>query len=280
LKGQLGAVTALAFSPDGLTLASADKTSTEVSVRQWDLARKTERIPRWDKRAAGACNSLAFSPDGKWLAFNYSGLLHWFDVATGPTGPRGPPPEGRDTALWGAGDAMAFAFSADGTLAASHSSGEGGIYRMDNFPKKGLKDLKNLGRFPAVAYSPDGKTLACCQKGWTELRNPETGELLPDGRLLQPERAAPRPSGKSAPPLVIAVAFARDGNALATLDNEGVVVVWDPRTRSRVWQQQLEGKQPCVPGCLSFASSRGLVVARDGTVYVLVPERATDKTSK
>jgi hypothetical protein len=73
--------------------------------------------------------------------------------------------------------------------------------------------------------------------------------------------------------VVVAVSFARDGNALATLDNEGILVVWDPRTKSQVWQYQLEGTQPCTPGCLIFASNRALIAAREKTVYVLVPNK-------
>jgi serine/threonine protein kinase len=253
LRGHQGPVVSLAFSPDGLNLASAGKTSANLSIHLWDLSVPRKPIRSWEGRSSQGCRNLLFSPDGKWLAVNDWGKLHWFDLATGSDSwPEGP------------GGVNALTFSSNGTLAASLQTG-GVLLLMANFPKGKSTYLPDIGTFSAIAFAPDGKTLACCQKATTELRNAETGDLL--GRLEQPDAAA----------TVVALAFARDGTALATLGNKGLVVVWDTKTRNKVWQHQLEGTQPCVPGCLIFASDRYLVTARDRTIYVLAPPRAADK---
>lgn len=65
LRGHTGTVTAVAFSPDGLTIASS---SLDGSVRLWDTANgaQTARID-----AGVPATSLAYSPDGATLAVGY-----------------------------------------------------------------------------------------------------------------------------------------------------------------------------------------------------------------
>jgi WD40 repeat protein len=75
------AFNALAFSPDGQTIAAA----TEAGLYLWD-AKSGEQLWRWPKEGTGAeRNVVAFSPDSKLVisAFDISGYL--FDSHTGKT---------------------------------------------------------------------------------------------------------------------------------------------------------------------------------------------------
>jgi WD40 repeat protein len=64
LTGHAEGVSALAFSPDGLTLATA---GVDRCVKLWDLTEGKERTTL--SSGVGNVNALAFSRDGNWIAF-------------------------------------------------------------------------------------------------------------------------------------------------------------------------------------------------------------------
>jgi WD40 repeat protein len=103
-------VRALALSPDGATLASAD----DWAVRLYDVARRQQRTTLTGHK--GRVTTLAFSPDGRTLASaGWDQRVRFWD-----------PDAGRERAAfdWGVGRIGAVAFSPDGLLAAA--AGEGG----------------------------------------------------------------------------------------------------------------------------------------------------------
>ena len=109
---RLGQVTAVAYGPDGKTLATADGDT----LRLWDAAtgREVSRIDGHEDLIA----SVAIAPDGKTVASgDMGGTLRLRDVATGGVGPRVPGCEGR---------VHSVTFSPDGkTLAAGDDTGAG-----------------------------------------------------------------------------------------------------------------------------------------------------------
>src|SRR5262249_49243826 len=83
LQGHADGVVALAFSPDGRTLASGDMHG---AVKVWDVATRTERASletTGDKAFLSEVPALAFAPDGRTLAVAAGRDVQLWDVATG-----------------------------------------------------------------------------------------------------------------------------------------------------------------------------------------------------
>jgi RNA polymerase sigma factor (sigma-70 family) len=241
LGGHKGAVRAVAFAPDGKTLATAGADKT---VRVWDLAtrRQIHKLEQPDE-AAG----VAFSPDGKTLAATSAGKTGWVVLWEAATG----------NLLWQAGATAGacgtVAFSADGKALAV-GFGPGAVMRFDMPSGKEMWLAKGMGAGTpaAAAFSPDGKLLAVGDDGGgIHLLDP-AGRLVSRWRVSGPvtalaflpgDRLAAADGGKAVHSLdasngakkaafegngvVRALALSTDGKRLVTAGAGGAVLLWD-----------------------------------------------------
>jgi WD40 repeat protein len=80
LRGHDRPVCTLSFSPNGRLLASGDYGGT---VKLWDLAATTRRVPRTVSAARDEAAALVFSPDSATLAVAVDRVVQLWDAATG-----------------------------------------------------------------------------------------------------------------------------------------------------------------------------------------------------
>jgi WD40 repeat protein len=220
--------TALTLTPDGKTLAVAESNqSAEIArlasrVSLWDLTADKPRRVHPD-RSCKSVMSLAFSPDGDSVlglcilpsVINSVRLYDW-DLVNGG--------ERRSLDVVNLGfNSAAFAFSADGRWLAVQNW-------VDIFPAdrdfmfslwdvaagREVRQFKGAARqVGKLAFSPDGRTLACASEDGVTVRCWEvaTGE---ERRRFVGHRGEPR-----------ALAFSADGTLLASGTTDTTAVVWD-----------------------------------------------------
>jgi WD40 repeat protein len=211
----------LAFSPDGKTLATGGgEYYKSGEVRLWDVQRGQLKVVL--RGQAHRVMSLAFSPDGKMLAtgggeFLQSGEVRLWDVqhARAKVLPHGD-----------AVEVGTLAFSPDGKLLATGVTGrptgdeppvaEVRLWDAQSGQLKATLQAHTVV-VSALAFSPDGKTLATGSWDHTvRLWDGHTGQL--EATL---QHTAP----------VHALTFSPNGQTLATGDHNGTVELWDARTR-------------------------------------------------
>jgi WD40 repeat protein len=292
-------ITALAFAPDGKTLAAG--TGGYVTsggwVELWDMADQTirDRLP-----GGGTMEGLAYSPDGTLLATSSvtSGVRLW-DVATGEVLKElGPIP----------GTVERVAFSPDGTQLAVDMTWKLSVWDVATGESRVAVETGEAGADYAfgVAYSPDGRLLATGGPNSTiALWDPATGTLLGTlaghessiydivfspvplagdlGRWLMasatrwdqgPARLwAVQREGDTVSATELAVleggisrvAFSPDGALLATGNETGVAQLWDTATTDLL--AEFRGHAESIAS-LAFSSDGTLVATGgwDGTI--------------
>jgi RNA polymerase sigma factor (sigma-70 family) len=242
---------AVAFAPDGRTLASVSGGDESGVLRLWNVATSKERVVR-DEAAGlrcvafsrdGTClatggfdntaqlrdprtgttrrvlrghskgvNSLAFRPDGKLLLTgSLDGTARLWDVATG---------KALATLEGHTGSVFCVAFSPDGRTAATAGT-DGAIKLWDVAGRKEKLTLRGHAEaIEQVAFSPDGKTLASASWDHTI-------------RLWDVATGSPRRVLRGQASKVLTLAFSPDGRTLATgngifyEDVAGEVRLWD-----------------------------------------------------
>lgn len=289
-------VRAVAFSPDGRSLASADGPR---GVHLWD-AREFKELHALKAGAQPVdAHSLAFAPDGKSLvAPNSSGDACVWSVDRGVLLQKIPNPGGR-----GVG---AVAFSADGkTVASGGDSGrialwdvekreahsmpeghtqaltclatdhaskqvvttgeDGGARLWDLSTGKVVREFR-LAKVPgampfiwSAAFAADDKLLALSyQSQGIALWNPEDGKLVRQLGLEEGGRTSSR---------IAAVAFSPDGKTLASDSiDESVIRLWNPATGEAL--RTLERKEKRGTSLAYSGDGKWLASAAAGQVYL------------
>jgi WD40 repeat protein/serine/threonine protein kinase len=301
LRGHRGAVPAIAFHPDGQSLATG---SFDGTVRLWEVA--SGRELRMLSADSGAICSVAFRPDGKILAAgSRTGTVMLWDTATGdlvrslmahdfpvldlafsPDGHR-LATAGQTVKLWdidtqsaepeprelkeGPGQIRAVAFSPDGRLVASARNNEAtATYAIDLWDAgsgQRLQTIRSSSRMWLydLAFHPDGRRLTAAQSFEGVVTwDIETRREV--GRLTEH-------AGQ-----VYRVAYSGDGRLLASAGDDGQIWIRDAATNQKL--RVLEGQVVSI-GALALGPAGTSLVASSGTATAFLWDlnsRVTDAT--
>ena len=199
--------TALAFSPDGRTLASG----SDFGIEFWDVDTRTQKAAMSTAEGTWGIHSVAFSPDGETLVAGswLDNSVQLWDVETAT----------KIATLEGHGSEVnSVYFSPDGKTVAS-ASDDHTVRLWDVATQSIVTTFEGHGSWvTSVAFSPNGAFLASTS---TDLRLWEiaTGNAT----ILSQDHSA----------VIGSVAFAPDGRTLASL-TDGEVTVWEVASRNGV----------------------------------------------
>jgi WD40 repeat protein len=246
--GHSGPISAIAFSPDRKTLASA---SWDITIKLWEV--ESGRELRTLNGHSLPANSVAFSRDGKMLASgSYDKTIKLWDVESG-----------RELqTLNGHSEAVSsVTFSPDGKTLAS-GSGDKTIKLWEVASGREVRTLSGHSNWvSSVAFSPEGKTLASGSgdmsvKLWA----------VADGRELRTL------SGHA--DRVYSIAFSPDGKTLASGSGDMSVKLWEVESGREL--RTLRGHTDGVYS-IAFSPDRRTLASRSGDNTIKLWEVASGR---
>ncbi len=265
-RGHTGWLNAVAFAPDGKTLATC---SWDRTIRFWDphtdpIARRPTTV-----RPIAYASDAAFRPDGKQVAFvqgesvaglfNPGGDVIVVDVETGKAARK----------ISAAHDAARkVAYSADGRVLASGGR-DGKARAWDADSGAPLGTFQHPGWVLAVAASPDGRWIASAHepKEFTDMRRSGVysgrsfkGELT----VWDARTGAVRRAIRDLPSIVAHVRFHPTADVLATAEGN-TVRLWDLATGKPRWEARVASSD-----ALAFHPDGSLIATVGGAEVALI----------
>jgi RNA polymerase sigma factor (sigma-70 family) len=204
LDGDRDGARAIAFAPDGKTLAVA-AFGAEGRAALWDPATGTKLRDLAGKHYQ--VWSMTFSPDGKTVAVgNLDSVIHLYDTPTGKE---------LATSAGGHREWLSFMAFADHDRTILSISSEGLIRQWDLATAKAVREFREEGMYSYCGdLSPDGRTLVSGEQAGAHLFNWATGKKL---RVLKGHKRQ-----------LFAVAFSPRGDILASAANlDQSIILWD-----------------------------------------------------
>lgn len=207
LKGDAGFILAVAFSPDGGSLAS---TSFDGTIKLWDLAKGQERAVL--KGHSGRVLSLAYTPDGKLVSGAADGVVKVWDPASATV----------LISLRGHRFGITnLAVTGDGRTLVSGSA-DGYVKAWNPASQPGPVVVKGWNRVTSLAFSADSRNLAGLDKDKKiKFCAALTGQELPAFEASKTISS------------LECFAYSSDGKSIA-LAGSGDVKLWDLATRKEV----------------------------------------------
>jgi len=199
-----GPPVALAWSPDGKSLALASGTATTGDNVLCTLNVDTGKVRRWPGKNGVNCRCRAWSPDGKKVAVGSThGPVDLYDMGTG---------DHWDRFRLVGNSIDACAWSPDGekiTAIMRTKDNNWAVYLLDvkSNASKELVPRPPQPDFDHVFWSPNGRTIVLLNGTWVQFRDGKSGELLRTVELAQMNEHVPHP------------VWSEDGKTLAQLVN-------------------------------------------------------------
>jgi WD40 repeat protein/serine/threonine protein kinase len=258
LRGQVGAICYLAWSPDGARLAATSR--NDFSVRIWEVA--SEKMVLGPLRHSHEITSFAWEPNGQRLATGSADeTVKIWNATSG----------GEALTLRGHRERITgLAWGPDGRLASG--CGDGSVIVWTSLRDQESNVLPGHGvRATAVAWSPDGKRLASAgDDGTVRIWDPATHEMVRTLKGHDKSRVSQQFG------LIRSLAWSPDGTRLASAGLDGRAKIWEvasgrevfalPADRGFVWSV-----------AWSTDGTRLAAGSQDGTIRVVEGLRQTPK---